>query len=138
MTIFSSTSFLTWLLIFTTHTWSLAWARGWIFNFFMPSHFTFPYNLQFFLLYAAPCWASPIWILRMSHCICDQPLNPTKDPFFSLFPWWGMNYIPQRGSRCLYFHYERCKVTFFAWTNSHHSTTYPFVFSLVGWHCVIN
>jgi hypothetical protein len=53
-------------------------------------------------------------------------------------PWWGMKWISQYHLGCFWFHHEKHKVSCFAWTNTCPSTNFFLVFSLIGWHHVIN
>jgi hypothetical protein len=60
------------------------------------------------------------------------------EPFFSLFQWWGMDYIPPHHLGCLCLDHEKCEVSYFMWTNSCPSIAFPSIFSPRGWHHVIS
>lgn len=73
-------------------------------------------------------------ILRLIHCICGQPLHPTRT---FIAPMVGTNCIPWCCLEYLHFHQKRCRVSCFTIANSCPSSTFPLIFSLANWHHII-
>jgi len=112
-----------------------------MFGFYSPNHFTFSSNLWCFLLCVVhQVNPPPSFNFRGDslHLCQWLALRFCKDSPFSLLPWWGTDYIPQCGLRCLCFHCKKRGVSCFAWTNPFPSTTFLPIFLSTHWHHFIN
>jgi hypothetical protein len=136
--------------LFPTHLWYdflfalfalevLHGPRAKCLSFCLFNHSSFPPTLWcFFLCFVhkvgacsfVSSWGDPLHLW--------PTIKSCRDPPSSLFPWLWVDCIPWCSSKCFLLHCVRCKVSCFTWANPCLSMPFPLVFSLVGWHHVIN